>query len=190
MNLSPKNIEKVIHILKNGGIGIMPTDTIYGLVGSALRPKTLERIYKVRRRKPTKPAIILVGNFDDLKLFGITPALKVKKLLKKYWPGKVSIILPCPSKKFSYLHRGAKSLAFRLPKKKSLRNLLHKTGPLVAPSANYEGLPPARNIKEASSYFGGSVDFYLNGGKIISKPSVLIAVKNGKEIILRGKLAK
>jgi L-threonylcarbamoyladenylate synthase len=176
---------KSIEVLKAGGIGVMPTDTIYGLVGSALSEKTVERIYKVRRRKPEKPFIVLIGSMGDLKLFKIKVDNFSKKALTRIWPGKVSAILPCRSEKFSYLHRGTKTLAFRLPANVRLRNLLQKTGPLVAPSANPEGLRPAKNIKEAKKYFGKKIDFYMSGKKPDELPSTLIQIKNKNIVILR-----
>lgn len=171
--------------LKRGGVGILPTDTIYGLVGSALSKKAVARIYKLRKRNLKKPMIILIGSLRDLSIFGIRINRATKNLLKKFWPGKVSIILSCWSKKFSYLHRGTKSLAFRLPAKKDLVKLLKKTGPLVAPSANPEGLPPVKTIKEAKKYFGNRVDFYIDAGKLVSLPSTLIVIKNNAITIKR-----
>ncbi|MBI2035106.1 MAG: threonylcarbamoyl-AMP synthase [Candidatus Liptonbacteria bacterium] len=177
--------KKIINILKNGGIGVMPTDTIYGLVGSALNRKTVRKIYKIRRRNPKKPFIILINSKDDLKIFGIHPNVKTQKVLKKLWPGKVSVILPCRLKKFAYLYRGTNTLALRVPKKNSLRKLLRSTGPLVAPSANWEGYPPAKNIKEAKKYFGDHIDFYVNGKNKNTKPSTLIMIKSGQVSVLR-----
>lgn len=176
---------QVIKILKKGGIGVMPTDTIYGLVGLALSPKTVLRIYRVRHRNAKKPMIILLGSLAQLKLFGVKIDPRTRVLLKKLWPGRVSIILPCKNQKFFYLHRGKKTLAFRLPKVESLRELLLKTGPLVAPSANYEGEKPAFTIKEAKKYFGSKIDFYFNGGLKTGKPSTLVAIDNGRIIVKR-----
>lgn len=172
-------------VLAAGGIGVLPTDTIYGIVGSALDKKSVARIYKLRRRNPKKPMVILIGSLEQLKLFGVRLDAQTKKLLKKLWPGKVSVILPCKSKKFTYLHRGTKTLAFRLPKPAWLQKLLRKIGPLVAPSANQEGKPPAKTIKEAKKYFGKLVDFYVDSGRIFSRPSKLIKLKNSKIVILR-----
>ncbi len=106
-------------------------------------------------------------------------------MIKKFWPGPVSLIFDCKSKKFEYLHRGKKSLAFRLPKPKWLRNLLEKTGPLVAPSANLAGKRPARTIREARKYFGLNVDFYFDAGKIEGKPSTIIDIRKREIKILR-----
>ncbi len=163
----------------------MPTDTIYGLVGSALSKKAVARIYRLRRRGLQKPMIILVGSLRQIDLFGIKLDKKTGKILKKYWPGKVSVILSCRLKKFLYLHRGTKTLAFRLPKNFRLRRLLLKTGPLVAPSANFEGVPPAKTIGEAKKYFGKKIDFYVDAGKLEFLPSTLVSVNNGKFLVLR-----
>lgn len=176
----PKN--KIIEILRNGGIGAMPTDTIYGITGLALNKNTVERIYSVRKRTPSKPMIILISSIDNLKLFGIKTEIEQ---LNEFWPGKVSIILPCHDEKFYYLHRGANSLAFRLPNEKHLRQVISKTGPLVAPSANTEGMSPATTIEEAEKYFGNNIDFYLDGGKIEGSPSKLIKIEGGKIIEFR-----
>lgn len=175
----------VISWLRSGGVGVLPTDTIYGIVGSALNPKTVRRIYGLRKRNPKKPMIILIGSINELNIFGVKLQSKIKNFLIKIWPAKISVILPCKSKKFVYLHRDTKTLAFRLPKQKWLRNLLTKTGPLVAPSANWEGKPPANNIKEAQKYFGTKVDFYVDRGEVKSKPSKLIKIDDGRIEILR-----
>lgn len=184
--LKVKRINPAIKkILKGGGVGVLPTDTIYGLVGSALIPKTVERIYKLRHRDPKKPFIVLIGKISDLKKFKVTLNPKLYILVADYWPGPVSIILPCPIKKFSYLHRGAKTIAFRFPKSKSLVNLLDEVGPLVAPSANPAGKRPAKNIHQAVRYFGNQADFYIDSGeKKIPKPSILIKItKKGIETL-------
>lgn len=180
--MSEKNIVK---ILKNNGVGILPTDTIYGIVGSVQNQSTVERIYTLRKRNPKKPFIILIASIGDLKRFGIKLSSYSKRILGRFWPGKVSVILPVPSEKFRYLHRGTKQLAFRLPEKASLRTLLKKTGPLIAPSANTEGESASTTIKEARKYFGETVDFYVDGGKLISPPSTLVMLRGKKLVILR-----
>lgn len=172
-------------IILRGGVGVIPTDTIYGIVGSALSRRAVDRIYRLRHRHPDKPMIILIRSLNDLKMFGIKLDTETANIVKKFWPGKVSIRLPCASKKFFYLHRGTKTLAFRLPAKKDLRKFLKITGPLVAPSANFEGKPPAKTIREARNYFGEKADFYIDSGRLVSKPSTLIASNEGKVSILR-----
>ena len=172
-------------IIKKEGVGVFPTDTLYGVVGSAFSRKAVARIYKLRKRNPKKPLIILIHALADIDLFGITPDLKDKKILRTLWPGKVSVIVPCNRKKFAYLHRGTDAFAFRVPASSALRRLLKKTGPLVAPSANLEGEPPAKTVAEAEKYFGDTVDFYVDRGRLTSQPSTLVALKNGRISVVR-----
>lgn len=176
--------KKVGLLLKEGAIGVIPTDTIYGICGNAFNKKTVERIYRLRKRNLKKPMIILVSSIKDLEKFHINLTNFQKKIIKKIWPGKISVILNCPSKKFSYLHRGLKTLAFRLPKNKELIEILKISGPLVAPSANFEGEKPAETIKEAKKYFGDKV-FYYNRGKLKNLPSTLIDLTSNKLKLVR-----
>jgi L-threonylcarbamoyladenylate synthase len=170
-----KQLQATSYKLLRGGVVVMPTDTIYGIVGQALNKKTVERLYVVRHRNPAKPFIVLISSLLDLKKFGVSLSSSQKSFCEKVWPGKVSIILPCRGKSFSYLHRGTNSLAFRMPKPAWLRSLIRKTGPLVAPSANPEGLKPAQTVGEARNYFDGTVDMYVSGGSKVGKPSTLVS---------------
>ena len=172
-------------ILNSGGEGVLPTDTLYGIVGSALAKKTVERIYKLRKRNLSKPMIVLISSIRDLQLFDVAISKDEKKLLQKFWPGKVSVILQCKNKKFTYLHRGQKTIAFRLPENIYLKKLLKKIGPLVAPSANLEGEKSSETISEAKNYFAEKVDFYVDAGKLKSQPSTIVSLENGQVTILR-----
>lgn len=185
MTFQRKVLKKLTLLLKKGGIAVMPTDTIYGVCGSALKKEAVERIYKLRKRSKSKPFIVLISDPEDLKIFGIKLLKIDKKLLQKIWPAKISVVLPCQSKKYAYLHRGLNSLAFRMPRDKLLRKILKISGPLVAPSANLEGQKPAETIKKAKKYFGRKVDFYVSAGRLVSKPSTMIKIKNGKIIVVR-----
>ncbi len=183
-NLKGKIAKEIIESVKKGGILVIPTDTIYGIVASALNKESVERLYKIRKRNLHKPMIILINSIKDLGIFGIK-VQKEKDLLKKIWPGKVSVIFECLNKKYEYLHRGRKTLAFRIPGNKNLVKLLKKMGPLVAPSANIEGKKPSQTIEEAMAYFEDKVDFYVDVGKMKSRPSKLVSVKNGKVEVIR-----
>ena len=189
------NDENLINTLKENGVAVIPTDTIYGIVGKAQNKSVVNRIYEIRKRNPEKPFIILIGDISELNKFSIILSDAQKNKIKEYWsfdsaqdfqPAPTSIILECPNDSFSYLHRGTKTLAFRLPYPESLRSLLIETGPIIAPSANIEGLPPAENILEAEKYFGILVDLYIDGGTIVGKASKVIKLhKDGSVNILR-----
>lgn len=176
---------KEVEMLCAGKIGVMPTDTIYGIVGAAFNEDTVKKVYSLRRRDPKKPMVVLIAAPEEVRRFGVRFDARTKKILKKVWPGKVSVILSCRSRKFSYLHRGTRTLAFRMPKPARLRALLKKTGPLVAPSANFEGEPPAKTARQAKKYFGSRVAFYLDAGPRTGKPSTLVQIKKGKLRVLR-----
>ncbi len=181
--------ENLVKVLKENGIVVMPTDTLYGIVGKAENTGVVERIYKIRKRNPEKPCIVLIGDINEFGKFGIVLTEKQEKEIKNH-KEPTSFIFDCSDENINemltYLHRGTKTLAFRLPAQESLRNLLKKTGPLIAPSANPEALPPAQSITEAKEYFRDTVDLYIDGGEIKGKPSKVIKLhKDGSVSILR-----
>lgn len=186
LDLSFTKTDQIIKLLKSGKIGVMPTDTIYGIVGSALNPKIVEEIYALRKREKDKPFIILISSVEDLKKFDVSLTKEQKDFLEKNWPNPLSVILAVSTEKFKYLHRGKNSLAFRMPKDEKLLELLKQTGPLVVPSANPAGVKLAETLEEAKKYFGREVTFYIDSGKLKSKPSTVIQLyEDGTRIILR-----
>ncbi len=178
-------MDDVVALLKHDGVGVFPTDTLYGLVGRASSTRAVSRIYDIKGRDEHKPFIILISSLTDLKNFKITLTPVQKKFLQKNWPNQLSVILPCPQKQFEYLHRGTKSLAFRYPKDVFLQKLLKKTGPLFAPSANPQGEQPAETITEAQQYFADSVDFYVSKGKKKGQASTIVDLTKDIPMILR-----
>ncbi|PIR88496.1 MAG: threonylcarbamoyl-AMP synthase [Candidatus Harrisonbacteria bacterium CG10_big_fil_rev_8_21_14_0_10_44_23] len=178
-------LKPAVKLLRSQKVGILPTDTIYGLVASALDFDSVERLYEIRYRDKNKPVIVLIGRISDLKLFGIKLSSKLKKSLKRYWPGPISIIFPVSSPRFSHIHRGGGSIAFRLPQNRPLRRLLKKTGPICAPSANPQGEAPAQDIETAKKYFANQVDFYIDCGEIKNPPSTVLKIEGNTFIVVR-----
>lgn len=188
------NWQKAKEILNKDGVVILPTDTLYGIIGKALSKKVVERIYEIKGRDKSKPFIVLITSYKDLEIFGVKVGEEQAKILPKFWPGKVTVILPCLLKKFEYLHRGTNYIAFRMigKKNKNLFDLIKKVGPVVAPSANPEDLKPAETIIQARKYFepvstqgGNKIDFYLSSGLKKGKSSTLVNFENDKLIVLR-----
>lgn len=175
----------IIDNLKKGGVGVLPTDTLYGLVGQAQSESAVERIYKLKQRSLDKPTIVLIGSRDELDDFGVELTDYQDEVLEKVWPGRVSVVLPCPREEFSHIHRGKQTIAFRKPAKEDLVEVLKRTGPLVAPSANPENGEPAHTVEQAKRYFGAEVDFYVDRGELKSKPSTLIRVEDQRIEVLR-----
>ena len=179
-----KSYEEAAKLLKTEEVGVIPSDTLYGFSCSAFCKKCVERIYRIKNRDFDKPFIILIPSIESLSRFNIDITTN-REVLEKHWPGPVSIILDCPSEELSYLHRGTKTLAFRMPKNEKLVDLLKESGPIVSTSLNISGEDPVENIKDAEKLFGKKVDFYLDRGIRTGKPSKIIKMEDGKEIIIR-----
>lgn len=175
----------IIRSLEEGGVGIIPTDTLYGVVASVWSASAIERVYAVRKRDSDKPCIILIADISDLETFSISLPMKERVWLEQVWPGKVSVLLPCSDTALQYFTRGTGYLAFCIPDDDALRALLRETGPLIAPSANPQGERPAETIAEAKKYFGDSVDFYIDGGTLRSRPSTIVKLEDGRVTVIR-----
>ena len=177
--------ETAIEFLAEGGMGVLPTDTLYGLVTTALDPDAVERVYKIKQRDGNKPLIVLISDLEQVEQFGIVLDDALIEQLHSYWPGKYSIVLPTVDDQYEYLSCGTDTIAFRLPDNDELRELIRAVGPLVAPSANPEGYPPATTVDEAQKYFGSDVDFYVDGGTLDGKASTLLRIENGEVEVIR-----
>lgn len=163
--------EDLVSVLQTGGVAVLRTDTLYGLVCQADNEQAVDRIYKLKRRDEAKSPIVLIA--DQSQLY-TPPTASMQPALDMMWPGPYSIIMPAPDAP-RWIIRDNQSVAFRVPAHDDLRYLLRLTGPLIAPSANFEGDPPALTIEQAIAYFGDTVDIYADGGEVTdTKPSTLL----------------
>lgn len=180
-----KEIELVKAAYSLGLAAVIPTDTIYGVTALALDRKGVAGLYKLRKRDTKKPFIILISSLNDLALFGVELSNSERIWLKNVWPNKLTVILPCKQKEYTYLHRGSKTLAFRMPDNKWLRELIKTVGPIVAPSSNIEGGKFAETIEEAYNYFGDQ-SIYLDIGRVKGDSSTIVSLENNFRIIRQG----
>lgn len=168
-----KNHE-LIALLRSGGIAVIRTDTLYGLVASADDEQAVERVYTAKGRDVHKSCIVLL---DDIRsMYGKGDDLaREERQFRSDVP--TSFLVPGESAP-RWLLRENNDLAYRVPADVSFRQFLAETGPLIAPSANPQGLPPARTIDEARAYFGDKVDCYVDGGTVPADmpPSRLLRV--------------
>jgi L-threonylcarbamoyladenylate synthase len=171
-------------LLKPGTIGVIPTDTVYGVVARAADAVAVKRLYDVKQREG-KPGTVIAANIDQLVELGLKR--RYLRAVEQYWPGPLSVIIPCGDE-LSYLHEGVRSLAVRIPKDDALLALLDQTGPLLTSSANMPRKPPALTTREAKDYFGDSVDFYEDGGDLSGRePSTIIRmIDDAIEVIRQG----
>lgn len=172
----------LIPLLKRGAVGVLPTDTIYGLCAVAINHQAVARMYALKRREQ-KPGTLIAANREQLIELGVDE--QGVRAVSRLWPDALSIILPA-AEGLGYLHLGLTDVAVRIPKDTALRELLLATGVLVTSSANHPGEPPANNLEEAKRYFGDAVDFYVDGGDLSNRPpSTVVRYVEGKLEVLR-----
>lgn len=169
----------------DGAIGVIPTDTVYGVVARAADQTAVARLYQLKHREG-KPGTLIAADLQQLEALGLKH--RYLKAVEQYWPGAVSVVIPCADPQLEYLHQGKMSLPVRLPEPEELRALLVQTGPLLTSSANHPGEPTSTTIDQARAYFGDKVDFYVDGGDLSdNQPSTIIRiVDDAIEVLRRG----
>lgn len=160
------NDPQVATLLLQGAVGVVPTDTIYGLVASAHNPHAVARLYALKDRE-RKPGTVIAASADQLIELGVDQAI-IRKIAH-LWPNPLSIEVPI-GEPLAHLHQGTGHGAFRVAADEIVRALLMQTGPLLTTSVNHPGAPPAMSLAESQAYFGSAVDFYVDGGTHTNRP--------------------
>ena len=174
--------DQAIDSINIGAVGILATDTVYGLVASAHNVAAVSRLYVLKQRE-NKPGTLIAASIEQLVELGIMR--RYISPVEPYWPNPLSVVVPAPES-LHYLHQGKGSLAVRIPADDVLLALLQKTGPLLTSSANQPGMPTATTLQEAQAYFGDSVDYYLDGGDLYGRASsTIIRVVDDEIEVLR-----
>lgn len=178
------NDPKIVELLNQGVVGVIPGDTVYGVMCSAADPVAVEKLYAAKQRDG-KPGTIIAASVTQLEELGLKHRYLVN--VAQYWPGAVSVIVPC-GPELQYLHLGTHGLAVRIPDDEQLLDLLKRTGPLQTSSANLTGQPPANTVAEAKEYFGDTVGFYVDGGDLSGRqPSTVIRIiDDAIEVVRQG----
>jgi L-threonylcarbamoyladenylate synthase len=167
-------------LIQAGGVGVLPTDTVYGLVCRADLPEAVARLYALKLRDH-KPGTVVAATTEQLLMLGLKK--RYVQAVAHLWPASLSIEIPHD---LEYLHQGTGRSAFRVVADPELRHLLEATGPLLTSSANQPGEPVANTVQEAIKYFGDSVDYYVDGGDLSErKSSTLIRVVDDTIDVIR-----
>ncbi|MCX6725663.1 MAG: L-threonylcarbamoyladenylate synthase [Candidatus Saccharibacteria bacterium] len=181
-NFNKLDYIELIELIKSGAIGVLPTDTVYGLVGSARMPSILDQINVLKGREQ-KAGTILAGSVDQLIDFGLDP-LALNKVAH-LWPNPISVVIDCDTSVINQI-QGSGSVAVRIPANEQLRSLLLATGPLVTSSANLSGKQVVSNIEQATKIFGENVNFYVDGGDLSgSAASTIVKLSADRLSIIR-----
>lgn len=175
---------KLVDLLKAGRVGVLPSDTQYGLMALAQDAQAVERLHAIKPRDQ-KPGTFIAASIEQLVALGLKA--RYLKAVEQYWPNPISIIIPA-GPELQALHRGTFGLAVRIPKDDELLRLLAQTGALATTSANAPGEPPAATLAEAEQYFGDAVDFYVDGGDLSGQPpsTVIRIIDDAIEVVRPG----
>ena len=184
INCNEKGIEKTWQVIKKGGIVIFPTDTVYGIGCNPYNINAVKKIYEIKSREKIKSLPVLAYSLDIVKEITCIDSF-TEKIIKKYWPGPLTLILKLTDKKLKKSLKLDKKIAVRIPDSKCTLKLLEKCGLLVGTSANISGnssyTNPNECIKNIKNY-----DIFLNGGTITSKgESTIIEIENEKIKMIR-----
>jgi L-threonylcarbamoyladenylate synthase len=170
-------VEKAIKVLQVGGIIIYPTDTAFAIGCSIDDEKAIERLFRVRKRPQTQAVSVLVDTVTMAQDYlQPIPGEVVDKLIESYWPGALTIVLPCLVDKTPELVRGGtNTLGVRIPNHPIARAIIQGFGsPVLGPSANFHGEPTPYNFTDLDPKLVKLVDFVVGGECTIKQPSTVI----------------
>jgi len=201
LKVSPKNLDEILKkamkVIRQGGVIVCPTDTVYGLIADAKNKKAVKKIFKIKKRKEEKPIPIFVRDLKMAKSLVLINKFQ-EKLLKKVWPGKVTVLLKAKklTKKIfpKSIISSENKIGLRIPNYKIINRLLRILNrPLTGTSANISGKPPSTKIKEILKQFKNQKykpDLILDAGNLkLSLSSTIIDLENFK-IFREGKISK
>lgn len=146
---------KAIQKVNKGGVVIFPTDTVYGIGCQADNAKSIKRIYHIKNRDQHKPLPVLIADFQQLAKLHIKMTRETKQLVKKYWPGPLTLVLPAKT---------GGSVGVRMPQHPIALALMKKTGPMAVTSVNFSGQASAKTVTGIPADIIKSVDLVIDSG--------------------------
>ena len=179
-----EGIKKTSQIIKEGGIVVFPTDTVYGIGCNPYSENAVKKIYEIKSREKVKALPVLAYSIDIVKKIVIIDKF-TENILQKNWPGPLTLILELKDQELKKSLNLQNKIAVRIPDSDCTLKLLEKCELVVGTSANISGnasyTDPNNCIKNIKNY-----DLFLNGGTITSKgESTIIEIKNEAIKIIR-----
>jgi L-threonylcarbamoyladenylate synthase len=158
----PEDVLWVTRILREGGLAVIPTDTVYGLAASIFQPQAINRVYQIKRRQPDAAVPVLMATAADIPLVARAVPAVAWRLIDEFWPGPLTLVLAARQNLRPELTGGGTTIGVRVPGSRSCLRLLQALGePVVGTSANISGDPPAMTAPEAHDRLGEQVDAIL-----------------------------
>ena len=169
-------IEKAITIVKNGGIVIYPTDTAFGIGCRMDDRKAVDRLFSIRKRPLTQPMPVLVYSEEQPLAYYFNPSEIVRHLMKKYWPGALTIIARCKKKLvYSPIRGGGETIGLRMPNNETALELIRGVDvPILGPSANFHGHPTPYRYEDLDPKLVKLVDYVVPGECLAGNVSTVV----------------
>ena len=185
-NPTEENIQKAADIIKNGGLVVMPTETVYGLGANALDKNAVTNVFKAKGRPMDNPLIVHIASAEDAEKSAHTSPL-FYELAEKFMPGPLTVIMPKKDVIPYEVSCGLDTVAIRVPSNEIAHNLIEKSGcPIAAPSANLSGKPSPTTFMHVVEDMNGRVDAIIDGGPCtVGLESTVIILKNDSAELLR-----
>lgn len=185
--LNFERLKEPAKIIRNGGIVIFPTETVYGIGTNGLNEKAIKKLYEVKQRPLDKPISLLVSNIEMVNKIAKNISKLEYKIMETFFPGPLTIILEKRDIVPNILTANTNTVGIRMPNSKIAKKLIEYAGiPIATPSANISGKPSGTNIKDIQKDFEGKVDYFIdNGESKIGTPSTIVKVINNEIHILR-----
>jgi L-threonylcarbamoyladenylate synthase len=180
-------------VIVRGGIAAVPTETFYGLCARYDDPAALERLYAMKRRPKNRAIPLIIGDAGMLGLLADVLTGAAQKLIKRFWPGPLTLLLDAREDLPQLITAGTGKVAVRVPGASFALDLARSIGiPLTATSANLSGQPPAESSEEVIRHFGDALDIVIDGGKTPGGlPSTIVEVTGERVKIVRpGKISE
>lgn len=192
-NINLEKLKQASDNIKKGELVIFPTETVYGIGANGLDSTAVEKIFIAKGRKTDNPLILHISDMDMLDdiAYDITPL--ERKLMEKFWPGPLTIILKKKDTVPNIVSANLQTVGVRMPSLKIARELIRQAGvPIAAPSANISGKPSGTNINDIKDEFQNKVSCIIDGGETQVGLESTVIIVNGETInILRpGKITK
>lgn len=181
-------VEIVSRVISGGGLVVVPTDTVYGIIGNATNKKTIASLYGLKKRAKEKPFPVFVRDIAMARRFAYVSDAKAR-FLETVWSGPMTVVLQHKEKLPDGLTANFDTIGIRVPNHSFLLSLLTRLDfPLVQSSANISGQSPSKNIQEVIASFEGQKikpDLIVDGGELAGSPSVIIDLTCNEPKILR-----
>ncbi len=179
--IAPEDEPLLARALAGGGAMAYPTETSYALGGNALCEELAERIFRLKGRPPAKALPLLIDPSAGMDRYFSAPSLTAERLMRAFWPGALTLVLPASPKLPRHLADGRGTVAVRWSSGAVVARLLALGGvPLIGTSANRSGARPGTSPAEVLADFGGALEVAIDGGPAPGGPSSTLLDLSGE----------